>query len=153
MLQTFKAIVLILITTFTMGSVFGQNQNKLIEITDQNVRASLPGQSVSSAYLTIENKSSTPDRLISVSFTGAKEVQIHEMKMDGNNMMMRQLPSLEIPAKGKAELKPGGNHLMLMSLKEPIQNGQTIKMTLQFESAGKVEVDFPVRAMSGHMMH
>jgi periplasmic copper chaperone A len=151
MLEILKNKALILISVVFMGSAFAQSPNPTLLIQEQHVRATLPGQKMSSAYLTIENRGSAPDRLVSVTYAGAKEVQIHEMKMVGNTMSMRQLNGLEIPANGKAVLSSGGNHLMLMDLKDAIQDGQNIKMTLQFEKAGKVTVDFPAKAMNSHM--
>jgi len=73
--------------------------------------------------------------------------------MDGDKMMMRQMTSIEIPANGTVELKPGGYHLMLMGLDSPIKDGEQLKMTLQFEKAGKVDVVFPSQAMGGMKMH
>ena len=124
-----------------------------LQIMKPSARATAPGQSISSAYLTIENKGTTADRLVAVSFARAKEVQLHEMKMDGDKMMMRQMTGIEIPANGIVELKPGGYHLMLMGLDSPIKDGEQLKMTLQFEKAGKVDVMFPSQAMGGMKMH
>jgi copper(I)-binding protein len=103
--------------------------------------------------VTIENKGSTPDRLIAATFAKAKEVQIHEMKMDGDKMMMRQITGLDVPANGMLELKPGGYHLMLIGLDGAIKEGEQIKINLQFEKAGKVEVTFPSQAVSAKKMH
>jgi copper(I)-binding protein len=75
------------------------------------------------------------------------------MKMEGDKMMMRQLTSLEIPANGSVELKPGGYHLMMMGVQEPIKEGEQVKMTLQFEKAGKVDLIFPAQSLSGKHMH
>jgi copper(I)-binding protein len=124
-----------------------------LQIIKPMARATAPGQSISSAYLTIENKGSTADRLLAVSYARAKEVQLHEMKMDGDKMMMRQITGIEIPVNGTVELKPGGYHLMLMGLDSPIKDGEQLKMTLQFEKAGKVEVVFPSHAMGAMKMH
>ncbi len=151
MLNTIRKMAVILLSASSIYAVMADPVSKTVQITSPQVRVTLPGQSVSSAYMTIKNPSAVADRLVSVSFSGAKEVQIHEMKMDGNTMKMRQLSGLDIPANGKVELRPGGNHLMLIDLKEPIQDGQAVKMTLQFEKAGKIEVAFPAKSMSSHM--
>jgi copper(I)-binding protein len=126
-------------------------QTKLgnLQISKQMARATAPGQSMSSAYLLIENKGSTPDRLLTVTYSRAKEVQIHEMKMEGDKMMMRQMTALEIPANGSVELKSGGYHLMMLGLQEPIKEGDSVKMTLQFEKAGKVDISFQTKSMAG----
>jgi hypothetical protein len=124
-----------------------------LQIKDAFARATNPGQSVGGGYLTIENPNASADKLISVTYAKAASVQIHEMKMEGDKMIMRDIGTLAIPAKSKVELKPGGYHLMLMGLKEQLNDGDVIPVTLQFEKAGKVEVNMPVRAMSQGKMH
>jgi copper(I)-binding protein len=130
-------------------TTFAQTQAGNLQISQPTVRTTSPGQMMSSAYLVIENKGATPDRLVAVSYSFAKEVQIHEMKMDGDKMMMRQMTALEIPGNSSVELKSGGYHLMMMGLKEPIKEGEAVKMTLQFEKAGKVEISFQTKSMAG----
>lgn len=124
-----------------------------VQIKDAFARATHPGQSVGGGYLTIENPNTSADKLMSVTYVKASSVQIHEMKMEGDKMIMRDIGSLVIPAKSKVELKPGGYHLMLMGLKEPLNDGEVLAITLQFEKAGKVDVSMPVRAMSHGKMH
>ena len=105
----------------------------------------LPGAKVGGGYISISNQSNEADRLIGGSSPVAARVEVHEMKMDGNVMQMRQLKDgLEIPAGGSAELAPGGTHLMLMDIAEPLKQGDMIPVTLEFAKAGKVEVQFMV---------
>jgi periplasmic copper chaperone A len=106
-------------------------------------RATLPGAKVGGGYVTITNQSKEADRLVGGSSPAAQRVEVHEMKMDGNVMQMRQLKDgLEIPAGGTAELSPGGTHLMLINLTAPLKEGDMIPVTLEFAKAGKVEVQF-----------
>jgi len=146
-------LLIIVASLLVMTIAHAQTKVGNLQIMKPSARATAPGQSISSAYLTIENKGSTADRLVAVSFARAKEVQLHEMKMDGDKMMMRQMTGIEIPANGTVELKPGGYHLMLMGLDSPIKDGEQLKMTLQFEKSGKVDVLFPSQAMGGMKMH
>jgi len=148
-----KKFWMVVMSLIVMTMANAQTKVGNLQIIKPSARATAPGQSISSAYLTIENKGTSADRLVAVSFARAKEVQLHEMKMDGDKMMMRQMTSVEIPANGIVELKPGGNHLMLMGLDSPIKDGEQLKMTLQFEKAGKVDVVFPSQAMGGMKMH
>jgi periplasmic copper chaperone A len=118
-----------------------------LKITGAWAKAMLPGQPVGGGYLTIENTGGEADRLVSVKSDAAPDVQIHEMKVEGDVMKMRALPDgLDIPAGGKAELKPGGYHLMFMAVKTPFKEGDLLKVTLKFEKAGEVEVVLPVEA-------
>jgi len=149
----FHQFFILTMSLLVMTIAHAQTKVGNLQIIKPSVRATSPGQSISSAYLTIENKGSTTDRLVAVSFARAKEVQLHEMKMDGDKMMMRQMTGIEIPANGSVELKPGGYHLMLMGLDSAIKDGEQLKMTLQFEKAGKVDVVFPSQALGGMKMH
>ena len=117
-----------------------------LTIDNTFTRATVPGQKNAGGFLSIANKGAD-DKLISATSNVASEVQIHEMKMDGNVMQMRQINGLAVPAKGKVELKPGGYHLMLMGLKSPLKAGDTINVQLKFEKAGAVNVKLPVQEM------
>jgi copper(I)-binding protein len=75
------------------------------------------------------------------------------MKMDGSVMRMRELDGpLEIKPGETVTLAPGGMHLMMMGLKEPLTQGERVPLTLVFEKAGKIDVDLAVEAM-GAMPH
>lgn len=111
-------------------------------------RATPAGAPAGGAYLTITNSGSTADRLMAGSSPVAGVVQIHEMAMVDNTMTMRELPDgLTIPAGETAVLKPGGFHVMLMELSAPLVEGTMVPVTLVFENAGSVTLDFPVAAL------
>ncbi len=125
-------------------------------------RATPGGAKVAGGYLTIENKGSAADRLVSVSADIAGKAEIHEMAMDNGVMKMRPLDKGLVIDPGKTvKLAPGGNHLMLQELKGPFKQGDKVPLTLQFEKAGKVAVSLDVQAVgapapggaghSGHM--
>ena len=84
-------------------------------------------------------------------------IQIHMTEMTNGVMSMKEVEGgIEIPAGGTIQLEPGGNHVMLMGLKAPLVEGETLPLTLVFEKAGKVDVDVPVMApgaMIGEMDH
>ena len=79
-------------------------------------------------------------------------VELHEMRMDGNVMKMRAVPGIDIPAGTKVELKPGGYHVMLIELKDPLAEGREFPLTLEFEKSGTIEVKVQIgsRGSSGH---
>ena len=131
-------------------------------ITQAWSRATPSGAKVAGGYLTVENKGSAPDRLVSGSGDIAGRVEIHEMAMDDGVMKMRPLDKGLVIEPGKTvKFAPGGNHLMLMDLKSPLKQGDKVPVTLQFEKAGKVNVSLDVQGVgaqspggdhSGHMM-
>ncbi len=125
-----------------------------VTVTDAWVRATVPGQKVSGAYMQIQ--SDVDARLISVSSPVVPQVEVHEMKMDGDVMRMRALKSVVLPKGQTVALEPGGFHMMLLNLKKPIVAGDMIPMTLVVESDGKkqsIEVKAEARGMDGGMQH
>lgn len=126
-----------------------------LEITGGFSRATLPNAPVGAGYLTITNKGTSDDRLVSASSAVAGMTQIHEMKMEGDVMKMAELPDgLVIPAGGSVALAPGGFHIMFMDLKQQLAEGSTVVVTLTFETAGTVDVELAVGAPNaGHMGH
>ena len=105
---------------------------------DAWARATMPGQKVSGAYMQI--RSDVDARLVGVSSPAVPRVEVHEMKMDGDVMRMREVSAVEVPAGKSVELKPGGLHIMLMGLKAPLKQGDKFPLKLKFEKAGEVTV-------------
>ncbi|WP_027550653.1 copper chaperone PCu(A)C [Bradyrhizobium sp. Cp5.3] len=125
-------------------------------------RATPSGAKVAGGYLTIENKGTAPDRLVSVSTEIAGKADVHEMAMDNGVMKMRALDKgLAIDPGKTMKLAPGGFHLMLQELKGPLKQGDKVPVTLEFEKAGKVAISLDVQGVgaqapgdaghSGHM--
>jgi periplasmic copper chaperone A len=111
-------------------------------------RATPPGAKVAGGYLTIENSSAEPDRLVAATVEIAGRAEIHEMAVVDGVMKMRPLDNgVEIPAGGSVELKPGGYHLMLMDLKQPLKQGEGFSGTLTFEKAGTVDVTYDIESI------
>jgi periplasmic copper chaperone A len=111
-------------------------------------RATPGGAKIAGGYLTIENKGTAPDRLTAVSGNIAGRVEIHEMAMNNGVMTMRPLEKgLEIGPGKTVKLAPGGYHLMLMDLKNPLKQGEKVPLELQFEKAGKVAVSLDVQGV------
>jgi hypothetical protein len=107
-------------------------------------RATPKGADIGVAYVEIRNGGGDADKLTGGSADFAS-VEIHETSMQGNVMKMQELKDgLAIPAHGDVKLAPGGYHIMLTGLKHPLVKGETAKVTLTFERASAVTVDFSV---------
>ena len=102
-------------------------------------RASTPGAKNGAAYVTIMNHGMKSDALIGVLSDVSAKVELHSHKNDGGVMRMRQVVSVPVPAHSVAELKPGGDHIMLMGLKRPLKAGDHIMLRLSFQS-GATEI-------------
>ena len=119
-----------------------------LEIIQPWTRATPATAQTGGGFLTITNKGTTPDRLISARSTASDKVEVHEVKMDGNVMRMRELEKgLEIPAGATVMLKPGGYHIMFVGLKAPFAKDTKVPVTLVFEKAGSLDVELAVEAL------
>jgi copper(I)-binding protein len=119
-----------------------------LEIGHPWARATPPTAPTGGAFLTITNTGTTADRLVSVRSPAADAVQVHEMKMEGNVMRMREISGgLEIPPGATVTLAPGGLHIMMMGLKAPFKQGEKVPVTLVFEKAGSIEIALAVVAI------
>ena len=117
-------------------------------ITQAWSRATPGGAKTGGGYLTVENKGTAPDRLLGGSSDIAGSVQVHEMSMNNGVMTMRPLEKgLAIEPGKTVKLAPGGYHLMLMNLKQPLKQGDKLPITLEFEKAGKVTVSFDIESV------
>jgi copper(I)-binding protein len=137
--------------TFTSGD---------ISVTDAFTRAMLPQAKVGGGYMSISNAGSAPDRLLAAASEAAKDVQLHEMRMEGDVMKMTELEAgIEIPAGGTVTLGPGGLHVMFLGVPEPFVEGECVEVMLQFEQAGELTVLLPIGAVAadaapaGHAHH
>jgi copper(I)-binding protein len=109
-----------------------------VEISGVWARATVPGQKATGAFMHLTSKSGA--RLVAASTPVAGVAEVHEMKLEEGVMRMRAVPGgLELPAGKTVELKPGGYHLMLMDLKQPLQKDSTIALTLIFQDAKGAE--------------
>ena len=112
------------------------------------LRETPAGAPVAGGYMLVTNRGAQDERLLGATSDRAPETQVHEMRMDGDVMRMRQLEGgLTIPAGQSVSLQPGGYHLMLMG-PEALIAGETHEVTLLFERAGEVTVPFAVETLS-----
>ncbi len=142
-----KNALLATLLTVAAAAAFGQTTVK-----DAWVRGTVPQQKATGLFAQIT--SAKGGRLVSAASPVAGVVEIHEMAMDGSVMKMRALPNgLDLPAGKAVELKPGGYHVMLMDLKQPLKAGDSVPLTLVVEAADKTRetltLSVPVKALAG----
>ncbi len=105
-----------------------------IVIKDAWVRAPAPGAQVTGAYMTLEVSEAVT--LIGASSGAAKAVEVHSMNMKNGVMEMREIKTLDLKPGKATKLEPGGLHLMLIDLKQPLKAGDSVNLILNF-SDGK----------------
>jgi copper(I)-binding protein len=119
-----------------------------LKISAPWARATPKGASVGGGYMKITNTGTAPDRLVGGSTDICRRFEVHEMKMEGGVMKMRPLADgIEIKPGQTVTLDPSGYHVMLVGLNKQLMQGDHFKATLEFATAGKVDVDFTVEGI------
>lgn len=127
-----------------------------LQIRDGYVREMPPGQTVSAAFMTLQNDTAKPIAIVAASSDAADRAELHNHRHTADGMRMEKIVRLEIPAKGQQLLQPGGYHLMLLDLKRPLKAGQTVRITLIDEQGRTYGANVPVTRMdtgAAHMQH
>lgn len=118
-----------------------------ITISEAWVRATAPGQKVAAAYMSLSSKQGAT--LMSAECDLAGSVEIHTMTMENDVMKMRMLDQLVLPAGKTVSLAPGGLHLMMFDLKQPLDAGKQANFTLNFKSANdevkQIRIVLPIK--------
>ena len=119
----------------------------VVKVEQAWVRPTVPGQQGTGGYMSLTAREGR--QLVGASSPVAGVAEIHEMKMDGAVMTMRPAGAIELPAGKTVELKPGGLHLMLMDLKQPLVAGTSVPVTLVLKDARGVESRVETRLLVG----
>jgi periplasmic copper chaperone A len=92
-------------------------------------------------YLSLADTGPAADRLVGVATPVAVHADMHIMVMEGNIMQMRPVDAVDMKPGERIQFKPSGLHIMLTDLKQPLTRGERFPITLDFEKAGKVDVE------------
>jgi copper(I)-binding protein len=115
-----------------------------LQIVKPWARSSSSEPDIAGAYMTVVNDGES-ERLVSASSPVAGSVEIHAIRVKGPVLEMRQLADgLVIPPANQQILKPRGYHLLMRGLASPLASGSKVPVTLVFDKAGSVTVDFAV---------
>jgi hypothetical protein len=142
-----------LLAAVVLAAAFGSTAFAQVTLKDPWVRATVAGQKATGAFMQISAPGGA--RLVEVRSSVAGVAELHEMTMEGTTMKMRAVPGIELPPGKAVELKPGGYHVMLMDLKQPLLEGQSVALTLvvvgRDQKRETLEIKAPVRALSAQM--
>ena len=119
-----------------------------IRVNDGYARSTVAKQANGAVWLSLANVGKQGDKLRRVSSPVAERVELHTSSMEGGIMRMRELDDIALPALSSVVMQPGqGAHLMLFGLKQPLQAGKTLALTLEFEKAGTLTVQIAIKPM------
>lgn len=114
-----------------------------LRVTDAWVRTPNPAVDVAAAYLTIENGTSAPIALVAVSSKQAMTVEMHETKTVDGMMSMQKVDRIAVPARGTTKLAPGGSHLMMIELAQPLFS--PVELTMRFDDGTVLTTNAEIR--------
>ncbi|TBR43920.1 copper chaperone PCu(A)C [Marinomonas agarivorans] len=117
-----------------------QHKHEQILVQEAYIRATPPGAKNSAAYFTLINHTNEDLLLTGASSSVAKTTELHNHFMADGAMSMRQIKSAHLPANKKVLFQPGGLHVMLFDLSQPLVAGDTATLTLTFHNGEKVEL-------------
>lgn len=149
MLRKIALICLITLTLTACGEgddYGGRSATGTVAVSDVYSFAVPSGAPVGAVFMTVDNQSGADDRMVDFKSDYASKIELHTMAMEGDIMRMRQVMNYTIPAGGTHVLEPGGDHIMLYGVNNPLPAGSTFEAIAVFEQAGEVPVTVEIRA-------
>jgi periplasmic copper chaperone A len=124
-------------------------QTTALSAHDAWAREPMGGRNMTGVFVVVENAGATPRAIVSASTDAAEKVELHEMKTDGGMMRMSPVKQIDVPARGKVELKPGSFHVMLFGIKGKPAAGDTMQLTLTFDDGTTITTPAQFRRPEG----
>ncbi|MBM0105903.1 copper chaperone PCu(A)C [Steroidobacter sp. S1-65] len=124
----------------------GDQHETPLQVASAWARATPPGATVGAMYFDIENRGSA-DKLLRVETPVSSRAELHNTTHADDRMQMRAAEGLDIPARDIVKLQPGGLHVMLVELKQPLREGESVPATLIFAKAQPLSINVPVAAI------
>ncbi|MGL5292336.1 MAG: copper chaperone PCu(A)C [Aeromonas sp.] len=115
-----------------------------IDVADGYVRLLPPGSPNTAAFMVLSNDADKPVKLVGATSQAAKRAELHTHLHENGVMKMRQVPSIEIPAKGQVALTPGGMHIMLFDI-APLSELTPVPLTLTMDDGQQLVLPLPVK--------
>lgn len=115
-----------------------------VEVNAPYVRAVPPGQSNSAAFMQLHNQGSDV-ALVGARSDVAQSVELHTHTQEEGVMRMRRIDQIPLPAGEQVALKPGGLHIMLIGLQQPLMEGETVEMALEYSDGSEQSISLPIK--------
>jgi len=148
--------ILLLLLLLSAGQAHPQTSGQNAIVVERPwARATPAGARTGVVYVTLINNGSSNDSLLSAATPVADQVQFHSASQENGVSRMREMRTVEVAPGARVAFSPGGLHIMVVGLKQPLKEGQTFPLTLNFEKAGKIDVMVPIAkvgAMQGGRM-
>lgn len=119
-----------------------------VSVTDPHVRLVPPTAENTGVFMLLKNPGAKDVKLVGAASPAAKKVELHTVVKEGEVMKMRPVPEIAVKAGGETALKPGGFHVMLLGLNQPLKEGEAVPVTLKFDDGSSQELQAPVRPIN-----
>lgn len=146
-MMTYRRFIAAIALLLTGGAAAGPPPDATGRLTVVNpyIRATAPGQTNTAMFFTLENLADRCRTLVAVSSLLADRVELHVHRMQNNLAVMRPVRRIAIPAGESVTLRPGGLHVMLLGIRQPLKPGGQAAVTLLFEDGARIQVTVPIR--------
>ncbi|SFX11251.1 copper chaperone PCu(A)C [Marinospirillum alkaliphilum] len=148
MKNKYTALLLLTISLFSFNLTAAD-----LLIEQAYVRAVPPTSEVTAAFMLLKNNGNKDLALVDVSSPASRVMELHTHTEVDGVMQMRRVDRIEVPAGGQTHLKPGGLHLMLIGLKQPLTADDRVDITLTLDDGSLIELNLPVRHMQMQHQH
>lgn len=112
-----------------------------VTVNTPYVRLAPPHAPATAAFMVIKNTGNSEVKLIKANNPASRITELHTHLNDGGVMKMRPVPAIDIKAGGEALLQPGGLHIMLIDLKAPLKEGDSVPITLTFADGSSMQIE------------
>ena len=145
-----RSILPVVLVALLTGGTGIAHETKIGSLTIEHAWARPAAKGNSAAYMVIMN-AGEDDRLTGASADVAGTAELHSTTIDAQGIgKMVSVQAVDVPSGGEAKLAPGGLHLMLVGLKQPLKEGEAFPLILNFERAGPVTVEVEVEKTASH---
>jgi copper(I)-binding protein len=143
------AVLLMLLSGCTSAPDHDESMAATVSFSEQWVTAADSG--MSALFGTVTNSGHHDARIVGGESSAAGMIEVHEVVSDaaGAKSMRPKAGGLAVPAGGTHELTPGGDHLMLMDLRQPLSPGADVAVTVLFDDGSTLPVTAQVRDFAG----
>ena len=154
MTKTTLSLTILAAAFATSPALWAAGAADSIQTAEPSVRMVPPGQNQTGAYLTLRNTGKQDHALVKAASPAAHNTELHTVVDEDGMKKMRPVAKMDIKAGSETKLQPGGLHIMLIGLKQPLHEGANVAITLTFEDGSSKDISAPVRAISvpGRMM-
>ena len=137
----------LLLTALTTSLPLAAQTAAPLHIDAPYVRLAPPQAQATGAFMQIRNTSDAERKLVKAESPVAKTVELHNHVNENGVMKMRPVTHIVVPAHGKAELKPGSYHIMLIEMKSELKEGDLVPISMSFDDGSTSEVEATVRKL------